>query len=215
MKSSSYTIICIIAFIVLYNVNGSLLRAEPNVAHSNDFSGTLEQVSAHGSPSDTLMSNQYFVSKKHIPSPSTAKGQCDAFKCIEDLIGFFRNSKKFSNASCKPTNGHLQHYLDMDKDKEEASICREIYLLDSCHSKDINPTGIQCVRLGAPSTAEAHSLGCKCRLFGLAGKNTKVATTVPSQTGKEKSGREVLLAGELKKDGTVDKVDKKMWALFN
>ena len=45
-------------------VNGSLLRAEPNVAHSNDFSGTLEQVSAHGSPSDTLMSNQYFVSKK-------------------------------------------------------------------------------------------------------------------------------------------------------
>jgi hypothetical protein len=182
---------------IISSVYGNLLRAEPNVAHSNDFSGQLEQVRVYGSPTDTLMSNQYFVSKKHIPSPELAKGQCDAFKCIEEIIGFFRTSKTFSAANCKPSNGHLQHYVDMDKDKEDASVCREIYLLGSCDTPDIHPTGVQCVRRGGSESTDVSTLGCKCRLFGRASNNKKLV-------GSSSTGKEVLLPFEIKKDGTVN-----------
>ena len=201
------TFIVVIVLSALAQSHATLLRAEPKLAVSNDFSGQLEQVSTHGSPTDTLMSNQYFISKKHIPSPSSAKNQCDAFKCIEDIISFFRTSKKFREANCKPNPGHLQHYIDMDKDQEDASICRELYLLSACDTPNIHPTGVQCVRKGGPESANTYDLGCKCRLYGVGSKNKKLV-------GKA-SGKEVLLPGEIKKDGTVEKVDKKMMALYN
>ena len=95
----------------------------------------------------------------------------------------------------------------MDKDKEDASVCREIYLLSSCDTPDIHPTGVQCVRRGGSESTDTSTLGCNCRLFGIAANNKKL---VGSSTGKE-----VLLPGEIKKDGTVDKVDRKMRALYN
>ena len=95
----------------------------------------------------------------------------------------------------------------MDKDQEDASICRELYLLSACDTPDVHPTGVQCVRKGGPESANTYDLGCKCRLYGVGSKNKKLV-------GKA-SGKEVLLPGEIKKDGTVEKVDKKMMAFYN
>ena len=118
-----------------------------------------------------------------------------------DVFDWFERDQ-FNQSRIAVVNG-----IDMDKDQEDASICRELYLLSACDTPDIHPTGVQCVRKGGPESANTYDLGCKCRLYGVGSKNKKLV-------GKA-SGKEVLLPGEIKKDGTVEKVDKKMMAFYN
>ena len=132
------------------------------------------------------MSNQYFTSKRHIPQKDSEVGVCHEYKCVDSLVKFFRRSKAFADSACKPNPGHMQQYKD-----DNGKVSCKLYHLELCSGAadegktTVNPS-IQCVR-------NIRDLGCNCRLYGQAAKNTQVA-------GVEGNSSEVILPFRIMED---------------
>ena len=95
----------------------------------------------------------------------------------------------------------------MDKDQERCEYMRGAIPIECLRYPEHSPYWCTMCKKGGPESANTYDLGCKCRLYGVGSKNKKLV-------GKA-SGKKVLLPGEIKKDGTVEKVDKKMMAFYN